>query len=168
MHISYQKRLLSYFIDIILGQIILRASLFFFALTVDSLYLAQIISFIFWGFWILFNFPFLQSSNWKASIGQKILGIKVVDIYGNNLSFWRACYRGCILTFCPWGSFMYFFSPHKQCLHDFFCDSIVVKEGIKTNHPRPLQQIKYSIIIIFLLVSFLIPLTLLVLSEFFS
>ena len=80
---------------------------------------------------------------------------------GNTLSFWRACYRGSLLSFCPWGAFMYFFSPKKQCLHDFLCDSLVVKQGqAEYNTHRPLRQIKYSIIIIATLVFFALPLIL--------
>ncbi len=161
MYISYQKRIFSFIIDIVLGKAILIGALFLLSPLIDSLYLAQLLSYTIFTIWTIFNFPFLQSSHWQASIGQKLLRIKVLDVCGNTLSFWRACYRGSLLLFCPWGAFMYFFSPQKQCLYDFLCDCIVVKNGenVPSIH-RPLRQIKYSITIIAALVFFALPLIL--------
>lgn len=149
MYASYQKRIFSFIIDIALGKAILVGTLLLLAPVIDSLYLAQLLSYTVFTIWTIFNFQLLQSSRWQASVGQRLLGIKVLDVCGNTLSFWRACYRGSLLLFCPWGAFMYFFSPQKQCLYDFLCDSIVVENGKDIpNVHRPLRQIKYSIIII--------------------
>ena len=161
MYISYQKRIFSFIIDLVLGKIILIGTLFLLAPLIDSLYLSNLLSYTIFTLWTIFNFPFLQSSRWQASVGQKLLRIKVLDVHGNTLSFWRACYRDSLLLFCPWGAFMYFFSPDKQCLHDFLCDSLVVKQRqiVQSIH-CPLHQIKYSIIIIAALVLFALPLIL--------
>jgi len=149
MYASYQRRILSYLIDGILGQVILRGTMVLLAPFIDSLYSVQLIGYSAFIVWTIFDFPFLQSSSWQASLGQKLLGVKTVDMRGKRLSFWRACYRESLSSFCPWGAFMYFFSPQKQCLHDFLCDSIVVKNGEDIpNVYRPLRQIKYSIIIL--------------------
>ncbi len=149
MYASYQRRILSYLIDFVLGQIISRGTMLLLAPYIDSLYSVQLIGYAVFAIWTIFNFPFLQSSRWQATLGQKLLKIKAVDIQGNTLSFWRACYRGSLLSFCPWGAFMYFFSPQKQCLYDFLSDSIVVKkEEDAPNIHRPLRHIKYSIIIL--------------------
>lgn len=113
--------------------------------------------------WAIFNTPFLQSSHWEASIGQKLLRIQITDIHGNELSFWRACYRQSLLMFCSWGILMYFFSPDKQCLHDFLCHSLVINKGTKpTNTPRRLYPIRYSIIVIAVLISYVFPILLLI------
>ena len=168
MYISYQKRICSCVIDIFLSQIILQGSIIILAPLIDNLYLVQFLSSLFLVVWTIFNFPFLQSSKWKGTIGQKILQIEVIDIQGNRLSFWRACYRGCLLTFCPWGAFMYFFSPQKQCLHDFLSDTLVVTPKTTTSNIRSLYPIKYSIIIIFFLINFVIPSTILFLIFLFS
>lgn len=161
MHASYRKRIFSFIIDIVLGKIILIGTLFLLAPLINSLYLANLLSYTVFTIWTILNIPFLQSSRWQASIGQKLLRIKVLDAQGNTLSFWRACYRGSLLLFCPWGAFMYFFSPDKQCLHDFLCDSLVIKsqQPVPGIH-RPLRQIKYSIIIIATLIFFALPLIL--------
>lgn len=149
MYASYQRRFLSYLIDFVLGQIMSRGTMLLLAPYIDSLYSVQLIGYAVFAIWTIFNFPFLQSSRWQATLGQKLLKIKAVDIQGNTLSFWRACYRESLLSFCPWGAFMYFFSPQKQCLYDFLCDSIVVENGKDIpNVHRPLRQIKYSIIIL--------------------
>lgn len=161
MYASYQKRIFSFIIDIVLGKAVLIGTLFLLAPLIDSLHLVKLLSYTVFTLWTIFNFPFLQSSRWQASIGQKLLRIKVLDVQGNTLSFWRACYRESLLLFCPWGAFMYFFSPNKQCLHDFLCDSLVIKskQPVPGIH-RPLRQIKYSIIIIATLVLFVLPLVL--------
>lgn len=162
MYASYQRRIFSYLIDGVLAQIIFGASIFLIAPFVDNLFLAQFLCFLISIIWVIFSFPFLQSSRWQASIGQKLLRIRTVDVKGNTLSFWRACYRGATSIFCFWGIFMYFFSPQKQCLHDFFCDTVVINnKPFKTNIPRPLRPIKYSIIIIAAVICYLIPLLLL-------
>lgn len=149
MYASYQRRIFSYLIDATLGQVILHGIVALLAPFIDSLYSVQLIGYSALIIWTIFDFPFLQSSRWQASLGQKLLGIKIVDIKGERLSFWRACYRWSLFSFCAWGSFMYFFSPQKQGLHDFLCGSIVTTkgEGIPPIH-RPLRQIKYSIIIL--------------------
>ena len=161
MYASYQKRIFSFIIDFALGKAILVGTLLLLAPVIDSLYQAQLLSYTVFTIWTIFNFPFLQSSRWQASVGQKLLRIKVLDVCGNTLSFWRACYRDSLLLFCAWGAFMYFFSPKKQCLHDFLCDSLVVKQGqAEYNTHHPLRQIKYSIIIIATLIFFALPLIL--------
>lgn len=155
MYASYQRRILSYLIDFVLGQIMSRGTMLLLAPYIDSLYSVQLIGYVVFAIWTIFNFPFLQASRWQATLGQKLLKIKTVDIQGNTLSFWRACYRGSLLSFCPWGAFMYFFSPQKQCLYDFLSDSIVVKnEEDAPNIHRPLRQIKYSIIILLAILLF--------------
>lgn len=148
MYASYQRRFFSYLVDIIFGQVLSRGAMLVLAPFIDSLYSIQLIGYTILIIWNIFNFPFLQSSRWQASLGQKLLGVKTMDIQGHRLSFWRACYRGSLLSFCPWGVFMYFFSPQKQCLYDFLCDSIVlIKDGKETpSIPRTLHPIKYSII----------------------
>lgn len=168
MYASYIKRFFSNLIDLVLTSTLQSTATCFISFFVDNLYLAQFLSYTITIIWIVFDLPFLQSSHWQASIGQKLLGIRTVDIKGHTLSFGRACYRGSLHIFCFWGFFMYFFSPQKQCLHDFLCDSIVVdKKQFKLNLYRPLRPIKYSIIIIAALV-YIIPLLLLAKGAFLN
>lgn len=41
----------------------------------------------------LFYYSLLHSSKWQATIGKKLLGLKVEDLKGNKLSFWRSLGR---------------------------------------------------------------------------
>lgn len=160
MYASYIKRTLSYATDLVLGSILYGVGLISLLPITDDFYLVQILNLIINTIWIIFNYMFLPSTCWQATVGQKIFGIKTVDICGNTLSFWRACYRHCIFMFCFWGAFMYFFSPKKQCLHDFLCDSLVVENSFPMTQYRVLRSIRYSIIIIALLFGLIIPLLL--------
>lgn len=67
-----------------------------------------------------------------ATIGKKALGIKVVDLYGNRLSFWRSLgrYFAMILSYLSLfiGFILAGFTTKKQALHDMASGTLVVKE----------------------------------------
>jgi len=71
-----------------------------------------------------------ESSSWQATIGKKIMGLKVTDIYGRRISFWRSLGRnlGMILSgiILFIGYLMCFWTQKKQCLHDKMADCLVV------------------------------------------
>ena len=73
----------------------------------------------------------LHSSSWQATIGKKMLGMKVVDYSGERISFGRATGRyfagilsGLILGI---GLMMVGWTKRKQGLHDFMANTLVVK-----------------------------------------
>jgi len=73
----------------------------------------------------------LTSSSLKATLGKKILGLKVVDLNGSRISFGKATGRflasilsGLILGI---GYLMVAFNPKKQGLHDQIAGTYVVK-----------------------------------------
>lgn len=71
-----------------------------------------------------------ESSAWQATIGKKIMGLKVTDIYGRRISFWRSLGRnfGMIISgiiLCI-GYLMCFWTQKKQCLHDKMAGCLVV------------------------------------------
>jgi len=79
---------------------------------------------------VLYN-PVLESSEWQGTIGKKIMGIIVVDLYGSRIDFKTALFRylaktlsGLILCI---GYFMMLFSSRKQCLHDLIVETLVIK-----------------------------------------
>ena len=80
-----------------------------------------------WLYWAL-----QQSGDSQATVGQKALKIKVVDVNGNKISFGQASGRffGNILNFLTLfiGYFMFFFNDKQQCLHDYVSSCMVVKE----------------------------------------
>ena len=74
-------------------------------------------------------FIFTESSRWQATIGKKLLGIKVGDFEGKRISIGKAFLRllgkwisGQILLI---GYLMAFFTKNKQALHDFLAGTFV-------------------------------------------
>jgi len=72
---------------------------------------------------------FMQSSQYQATLGKMIFGMKVTDLYGNRISFARATGR----HFAKWLSAMLFcvgfimvgFTERKQGLHDMLAGTLV-------------------------------------------
>lgn len=79
--------------------------------------------------WLYFA---VQESSWRqATIGKHVMGIKVTDMYGERLSFWRATGRhlGKILSSALFaiGYLMAGFTEKKQALHDIMAGTLVVR-----------------------------------------
>jgi uncharacterized RDD family membrane protein YckC len=77
-----------------------------------------------------FYFASWESSRYQATPGKLALGIKVIDLSGNRLSFWRASGRyvskfisGYTLLI---GYLMAGWTKHKQALHDELAHSLVI------------------------------------------
>ena len=74
----------------------------------------------------------LNSSNWQATIGKKVLGIIVVDEYGDRLTFKKATCRffaqilSSLLFYI--GFMMVGWTKHKQGLHDKIAKTFVIKK----------------------------------------
>lgn len=76
-------------------------------------------------------FTLAESSKWQASLGKKLLGLKVTDENGNRISFGRANgrYWGKALSFITFfiGFLMVAFTKKKQGLHDVIAGTLVVR-----------------------------------------
>jgi uncharacterized RDD family membrane protein YckC len=74
----------------------------------------------------------LESSTWQATLGKKILGLKVTDLEGNRISFGRASGRffGKILSgmILGIGFLMAGFTERKQALHDIVAGCLVLRQ----------------------------------------
>lgn len=73
----------------------------------------------------------LQSSYWQATLGKKLLGLKVVDYEGTRISFGRATGRYfasflSAILLCI-GLIMIAFTKKKQALHDMMAGTLVVR-----------------------------------------
>ncbi len=73
----------------------------------------------------------LTSSSWQATVGKKILGLKVTDEMGNRISFARATGRHfakiiSVMT-CFIGFIMAAFTARKRALHDMIAGTLVVR-----------------------------------------
>lgn len=79
-----------------------------------------------------------HSSNWQASIGKKILGLKVVDYQGNKISFLRASGRilGWYISAMLFGigHIVALWTNKKQAFHDFLAKTLVVKVSNHKSH----------------------------------
>ncbi|MBL4952208.1 RDD family protein [Neobacillus sp. YIM B02564] len=71
------------------------------------------------------------SSKMQASIGKRILKLKVVDVSGNRIGFGKSlirCLVQCILSpILMIGYIVAFFNPQKQTLHDKLAKTYVIK-----------------------------------------
>jgi uncharacterized RDD family membrane protein YckC len=80
--------------------------------------------------WLYFGL--MESSSWQATIGKKLLRLKVTDANGYRLSFGNATgrYFGKILSgmICGIGFIMIAFTEKKQGLHDMLASTLVVKD----------------------------------------
>jgi uncharacterized RDD family membrane protein YckC len=80
----------------------------------------------------LLYYSIMESSKLQASVGKLAMGIKVVDLSGNRISFGTAFIRaiGKVLS----GMIMYIgylmaaFTEKKQGLHDMIASTLVVKK----------------------------------------
>ncbi len=77
-------------------------------------------------------YAFTESSTMQASLGKSAMGLKVVDVDGRSINFWRASARYLIrfLSFAVFfiGVFVMFFNERRQTLHDILTNTVVLKK----------------------------------------
>lgn len=134
---GFFKRMAAYIIDTVIYGIISYAIAFMLgillALTTsanpDGLAFSLISMLITLGCYLTY-YVGTESSAWQATIGKKIMGLKVTDVYGRRISFWRSLGRNLgmiisgIILFI--GYLMCFWTQKKQCLHDKMAGCLVV------------------------------------------
>ena len=74
----------------------------------------------------------MESSEWQATVGKRLLGLVVTDMAGQRLSFWRATARHfakIITNMVPAliGYIMAGFTEKKQALHDMLAGCLVLR-----------------------------------------
>jgi len=88
--------------------------------------------FVFNAFFVMMYFAFAESSNKQATIGKRALGIKVIDLDGNRISFINAIGRHISKFFSAFILYIGFLMPlwtkKKQTLHDMMASCVVIKE----------------------------------------
>ena len=82
------------------------------------------------GQWLYFAYS--ESSAWQATVGKKLLGLRVTDLNGGRIGFGKASGRffgkilsGMILNI---GFIMAGFTEKKQALHDMLASTLVVRK----------------------------------------
>ena len=86
-------------------------------------------------------FALMESSSWQATVGKKLLKLKVTDMNGYPLTFGNATgrYFGKILSgmICFIGFIMVAFTEKKQGLHDMLAGTLIVKDAPPLYEPPP-------------------------------
>ena len=81
--------------------------------------------------WIFYN-AILESSVFQATIGEMLLSVKVVDLFGKKVGFLRAMFRciSTILSILPFGLGIWYITtdPKKQGWHDLIAGTFVIKK----------------------------------------
>jgi uncharacterized RDD family membrane protein YckC len=76
-------------------------------------------------------FAGMHASSWQATIGKKLLKLKVTDIQGNRITFWRAFGRLMAMVLLSGilyiGYIMIAFTEKKQSLHDLIAGTVVIQ-----------------------------------------
>jgi len=97
---------------------------------IGLLFLAATVSLVFtWLYHAL-----MESSEWQATVGKKLLGLVVTDMAGQRVSFWRATARHfakIITNMVPAfiGYIMAAFTEKKQALHDMLAGCLVLRRN---------------------------------------
>lgn len=99
--------------------------------------------------WLIY-FAVAESSSWQATVGKKMMGLKVTDLNGQQISFWRSVGRnlGMIIStliLCI-GYLMCFWTEKKQCLHDYMAGCLVID-----NTPNEKQGCAVAVIVAWIL-----------------
>ena len=83
------------------------------------------------GVWIYY--ALMESSGWQATIGKKVLGLRVTDLNGDKITFGRASGRffGKLISsmILMIGYLMAGFTEKKQALHDMLASCLVLKKA---------------------------------------
>jgi uncharacterized RDD family membrane protein YckC len=79
---------------------------------------------------------FMESSSWGATVGKRLLGLKVVTADGGRTSFGQATVRHLmkfLSLFClTIGFMMSAWTKRRQALHDMPCDCLVIRVPAKS------------------------------------
>ncbi|WP_419883667.1 RDD family protein [Peribacillus sp. B-H-3] len=95
-----------------------------------AIIIGMIILFLITFITVTLYFSWMHSSKWQATLGKKIVGLKVTDLQGNRISFWRAFGRLFAMYLSGIfyiGYIMAAFTEKKQSLHDLIAGTVVVK-----------------------------------------
>jgi len=78
----------------------------------------------------LLYYALFESSVKQATLGKMAMGIKVIDVYGNKLTFGKALLRAAgkfiSLILIGLGCLVAAFTEKKQAMHDFIAKTLVV------------------------------------------
>ncbi len=78
-------------------------------------------------------FVWAECSSWQATIGKKIFGLKVTNLAGQRISFWRSFLRNIGMKISQLtlyiGFLMCLWTQKRQCLHDMIASCVVLDQN---------------------------------------
>ena len=127
---------------------------------IGSVFMYGIGYFVVW--WLYF--ALMESSSNQATLGKKLLGIKVTDMAGQPLSFIHAAGRqlaGLITSMTFYiGYLMAAFTGRKQALHDIIAGAVIVNKNFDPNQiklcnqsPPPSMSVTGIVSVVFLVLA---------------
>lgn len=129
LHAGFWRRVAAYYIDsivIAIPGVLIVVPFSFFSETLAMLGMVLAIVVMF-GYFVV-----MHSSAWQATVGKRILGVKVTDLEGNRISLWRSLGRllgsfvsGLILGV---GYLLAGVTQRRQALHDMIAGTLVVRK----------------------------------------
>lgn len=139
VYAGFWRRFVAILLDALLPTVCLVALAFFVAVfllkesipSTSNSPLLMIFSIVF-AICTFFYYPLLESSSWQATIGKRLMGLRVTDIKGTRISFLRALarYLSKILSSIFFiGYIMAGFTAKKQALHDLIAGTLVLKQA---------------------------------------
>src|SRR5262249_1194264 len=78
-------------------------------------------------------FTLMESSHWQATLGKRLMGIRVTDMNGARISFGRATGRYFLKSVSSFEfmlGYLVSFSDQRQSWHDYMAGTLVVRRGI--------------------------------------
>ncbi len=121
VYVGFWKRGLAFFIDSILFFFINFIASILIGIH-DFFFVSTLLSYLY--------YPIMHSSRYQATIGKRLLQIKVVNDQGGRISFLHALGRYLLLylSFCFFiGLIMVAFTQKKQGLHDLIAKTYVIE-----------------------------------------
>lgn len=142
MYAGFWKRVAAYLIDYVLVMVCNYLIAFFIGFAAAKLLnlqtddvphaVALAALLIVLGF-VLVYYVYAESSPWQATVGKRIMGIKVTDEHGRRISFWRSLGRRAAMAISSFtfliGYMMCGWTARKQCLHDKIAGCLVVDKN---------------------------------------
>jgi len=128
---SLADRIIAYSIDAVLIFILISVTVYILAENDISLHSTSI-SLLSLLLWTLY-YGFLESSEKQATLGKMIMHLKVIDVFGNRISFRKAAlrYLATGISIVPLGFGIWCIAKDikKQGWHDMLLDCFVIKEA---------------------------------------
>lgn len=124
-------RTLATFIDlIIIAGLMLIPEIFFFSFNFSNIDFNSYRYLMVTAIWIFYHAGF-ESSTLQGTIGKMLLKLKVIDLYGKNISVVRAMFRclSVLISIVPFGLGIWYISTDrkKRSWHDLIAGSYVIK-----------------------------------------